>query len=76
MVERFNGRTADIVRTHHFQSGKELEHTLIRYVDRYNNYLPQVKLDCRTPVQVMYDYYEKQPQLFSKDVHNREEGDN
>ena len=75
MVERFNGRIADILRTHHFQSGKELEHTLMRYVDLYNNHLPQANLDCRTPCQVMYECYEKQPQFFSKDVHNRTEGD-
>ena len=74
MVERFNGRIADILRTHHFQSGKELEHTLMRYVDLYNNHL-QANLDCRTPAQVMYECYQKQPQLFSKDVHNRTEGD-
>ena len=75
MVERFNGRIADILRTHHFQSGKELEHTLTRYVDLYNNHLPQANLDCRTPCQVMCEWYEKEPQFFSKDVHNRMEGD-
>ena len=75
MVERFNGRIADILRTHHFQSGKELEHTLMRYVDLYNNHLPQANLDCRTPAQVMYECYENNPQFFDKDVHNRTEGD-
>ena len=76
MVERFNGRIADILRTHHFQSGKELEHTLLRYVDLYNNHLPQANLNCRTPCQVMYEWYEKEPLFFNKDVHNRPEGDN
>ena len=75
MVERFNGRIADILRTHHFQSGKELEHTLMRYVDLYNNHPPQANLDCRTPAQVMYECYENNPQFFDKDVHNRTEGD-
>ena len=75
MVERFNGRIADILRTHHFQSGKELEHTLLRYVDLYNNHLPQANLNCRTPCQVMYEWCEKKPQFFDKDVHNRPEGD-
>ena len=75
MVERFNGRIADILRTHHFQSGKELEHTLMRYVELYNNHLPQANLDCRTPCQVMCEWYEKEPQFFSKDVHNHPEGD-
>ena len=75
MVERFNGRIADILRTHHFQSGKELEHTLKRYIDLYNNHLPQANLNCRTPTQVMFEWYEKKPQSFNKHVHNRAEGD-
>ena len=32
MVGRFNGHIADILRTHHCQLGKELEHTLRRYM--------------------------------------------
>ena len=76
MVERFNGRIADILRTHHFQSGKELEHTIMRYVDLYNNHLPQANLNCRTPCQVMYEWYVNKPQFFDKVVHNRPEGDN
>ena len=76
MVERFNGRIADILRTHHFQSGKELEHTLLRYVNLYNNHLPQANLNCRTPYQVMYEWYENKPQFFDKVVHNRKEHDN
>ena len=75
MVEKFNGRIADILRTHHFQSGKELEHTLLRYVDLYNNHLPQANLNCRTPCQVMYEWYENKSQFFNKAVHNRREGD-
>ena len=71
MVERFNGRVADILRTHHFQSGKELEHTLLRYVDLYNDYLPQVSLNCKNSFQVMSEWYEKKPQFFDKAVHNR-----
>ena len=54
---------------------KELKHTLMRYVDLYNNYLPQANLDYRTPAQVIYECYEKQPQLFSKYVRNRPECD-
>ena len=55
MVERFNGRIANILRTHHFQSSKELEHTLKRYIGLYNNHLPQANLSCRTPCQVMFE---------------------
>ena len=46
MVERFNGRISDILNTHHFHSGDELEQTLHRYVVLYNcpvpcDYLPK-----------------------------------
>ena len=34
MVERFNGRIEEVLRSHHFRSGEELETTLLRYVVR------------------------------------------
>ena len=40
-------------------SGKGLEHALPRYVDLYNNHLPQANLNCRTPCQVMFEWHEK-----------------
>lgn len=41
MVERFNGRIADILKTHRFNSAEDLEQTLMRYVALYN-------LNCRS----------------------------
>ena len=32
MMERFNGRVADVLNTHPFSSGEDLEQTLLRYV--------------------------------------------
>jgi len=32
MVERFNGRISDILKTHHFRSGEDLRATLHRYM--------------------------------------------
>ena len=32
MVERFNGRIEEVLQSHHFRSGEELETTLHRYV--------------------------------------------
>jgi transposase InsO family protein len=32
MVERFNGRIADVLKTHRFVSGEDLEQTIMRYV--------------------------------------------
>ena len=37
MVERFNGRIADVLRSHRFQSGQDLEQTLLRYAALYNH---------------------------------------
>jgi hypothetical protein len=37
MVERFNGRIEDVLQSHHFRSGEELETTLQRYVLLYNS---------------------------------------
>ena len=34
MVERFNGRIGEVLQSHHFRSGEELETTLHRYVVR------------------------------------------
>ena len=45
MVERFKERIVNILRTYHFQSGKELEHTLMRYMCLYDKHPPQVNLD-------------------------------
>ncbi len=38
MVERFNGRIEDVLQSHHFRSGKELEATLHRYAWLYNQH--------------------------------------
>ena len=39
MVERFNGRIEEVLQSHHFRSGEELETTLHRYVWLYNQQL-------------------------------------
>ena len=53
MVERFNGRISDILRTHHFRSGEDLVATLHRYVYLYNHQLPQSALGAKTPIEAM-----------------------
>ncbi len=37
MVERFNGRIADVLKTHRFNSREDMEQTLQRYVALYNH---------------------------------------
>ena len=71
MVERFNGRIADVLKTNRFVSGEDLEQTLLRYVHLYNHQLPQSALQSRTPFQAMKDYYASNPELFKKTPTNR-----
>ncbi|MBC6404017.1 MAG: hypothetical protein GDA39_08385 [Hyphomonadaceae bacterium] len=40
-VKRFNGRIGDVLQSHHFRSGKEIEATLQRYIWLYSQQLPQ-----------------------------------
>jgi hypothetical protein len=66
MVERFNGRIADVLKTHRFTSGEDLEQTLMRYVALYNHQLPQSALKSKTPMRAMKDWYASHPHLFIK----------
>ena len=65
-TERFNGRIEEVLRSHHFRSGEELETTLHRYVALYNQQLPQSALDSKTPLQAMKDWHQLKPDLFKK----------
>jgi transposase InsO family protein len=76
MVERFNGRISDVLNTHHFHSGEELEQTLLRYVALYNHQLPQSVLKSKTPMQTMKDWYTTHPHLFHKRPYDRAGCDN
>ncbi|MFM9429115.1 transposase InsO family protein [Variovorax sp. GrIS 2.14] len=71
MVERFNGRIGDVLKTHHFHSGEDLEHTLLRYVASYSHQLPQSALKSKTPIQTMKDWYASHPHLFTKRPYDR-----
>ena len=44
MVERFNGRIAEVLATRRYDSAQDLETTLLRYVWLYNHHLPQKAL--------------------------------
>jgi len=71
MVERFNGRIEDVLQSHHFQSGEELEATLHRYVWLYNQQLPQSALGSKTPLQAMKDWHKLKPEMFKKQPYYR-----
>ena len=71
MVERFNGRIADVLKTHRFTSGEDLEQTLMRYVALYNHQLPQAALKSKTPIEAMKEWYASHPHLFVKRPYDR-----
>jgi len=70
MVERFNGRIEDVLQSHRFRSGEDLEQTLLRYVHLYNGQLPQSALKGRTPIAALKDWKRQRPDLFRKRVYN------
>ncbi len=63
---RSGGRIEDILQSHHFRSGEELEATLHRYVALYNQQLPQSALRSKTPLEAIKDWHKLKPELFKK----------
>ena len=70
MVERFNGRLSQVLRTHHFNNAEDLEKTLHRFVWLYNHHLPQKALGHVAPVQALKSWKMKVPDLLVKNVRN------
>ena len=66
MVERFNARITEVLQSHHFRAGEDLETTLHRYVRLYNQQLPQAALASKTPLQTIKDWHKLKPELFRK----------
>ena len=71
MVERFNGRIADVLKTHRFNSREDMQQTLLRYVALYNHQLPQSALKSKTPMQAMKDWFQIHLHLFHKQPYDR-----
>jgi hypothetical protein len=69
MIERFNGRIEELLQSHRFRSGEELEVTLHRYVWLYNQKLPQSELASRPPLQAMKGWHQSNPELFMRQSH-------
>ena len=70
MIERFNGRIAEVLATTRFDSAEHLADTIERYVEVYNQHIPQKALGHIPPLQAMKNRSQKQPQLFKKCVYN------
>lgn len=71
MVERFNGRIAELVSQTRFASAAELETTLKRYLLLYNNHIPQRALNHQTPIQALKKWQAEKPDLFVKRVYKQ-----
>ncbi len=73
-VERFNGRIEDVLQSHRFRSGEDLEQTILRYVRLYNGQLPQSVLKSvlkgRTPLDALKEWHRHKPELFKKRPYN------
>ena len=69
MVERFNGRIAEVLQTHHFHDNEDLATTLLRYADLYNHHIPQKALGHIPPIQALKNWQASHPHLFHKQVY-------
>jgi transposase InsO family protein len=76
MIERFNGRISEVLKTTRFRSGEHLSDTLIRYVKLYNQHIPQRALKHSTPIECLKNWYREHPELFRKRPYNHAGLDN
>ena len=76
MVERFNGRIAELLKTTRFRNSKELEEALMRYAHLYNHQIPQRSLGHVAPVEALKRWQRERPELFKKRVYNLTGRDN
>ena len=70
MVERFNGRIAELLRSTRFQSAAELSTALGHYLTLYNGQIPQRALGHLCPLQALKAWREKEPDRFKCEIHN------
>ncbi|MDF9392539.1 MULTISPECIES: IS481 family transposase [Methylococcus] len=70
MVERFNGRIAELLRSTRFKSAAELATTLDQYLQLYNGQIPQRALGHLCPIQVLKKWHEKNPERFNQNIYD------
>jgi len=61
MIERFNGRIAEVLATTRFDPAEHFADTIKRYVKVYNQHIPQNALGHSPPLQAMKNWSQKQP---------------
>jgi hypothetical protein len=70
MVERFNGRIAELLASTRFNTSAELATALGHYQALYNERIPQRALGHLAPIQALKAWREKEPERFFKEIHN------
>ena len=76
MVERFNGRISEILKTPHFDSGEDLDAMVWHYNRLYNHHIAQRALGHVTPVQMLKRWQADRPDLFKKQLYDQSGLDN
>lgn len=71
MVERFNGRISQLVKTTYFANADEMKDTLLKYRTIYNHHLIQRNLGHITPVKALKNWYQEKPHLFNKRIYEQ-----
>jgi len=71
VVERFNGRVAEVIEQTHLASASELKSTLKNCVAIYNRRIPQRALEHRSPIEAMKKWQRDRPELFVKRVYDQ-----
>ena len=75
MVERFNGRISEVLKTTCFDSSQNLKTLLERYLQIYNHQIPQKALGYRSPVQALHHWVINRPDLLNKSAVNHTKPD-
>ncbi len=68
MVERFNGRIAEILRKNKFENYEKLSDALNYYMKCYNHYNKQKALDYKSPVDMIKYWFEKKKEIFKENI--------
>lgn len=71
MVERFNGRVSQLVKTTRFVDAEDMSTILQQYLKTYNHHIVQRNLDHLTPIKAMKKWYRDKPKLFKKQVYEQ-----
>ena len=71
LVERFNGRIADLLKQTRFASAAELETTLQHYLATYNHRIAQRALNHQSPIQALQTWQKNKPALFVRRVYKQ-----